>query len=104
MLQELDGWWECCRNVFSCPVFLCIWHVTKAWLEQLRQKLLDKTQLRAVFLALYNIMFMHHSDEDSVHHEMDRLKETFPEEKRVHDWIQRAWTSNVSTQLCPIRW
>lgn len=80
--------------------------MTKAWLEQLRQKLLDKSQLRAVFLALYNIMFMQHTGEDSVHAEMDHLKKSFPEEERVHDWIQRAWTGNISVFLsirAPIR-
>jgi len=47
-----------CRSVFGpdMPIFLCIWHVQKAWLTQLRPKLHDTGLFRACFQELVNLM------------------------------------------------
>jgi hypothetical protein len=39
------------------PVFLCTFHVLKAWLEQLRHKVKDKARYTEAFQALQGIMY-----------------------------------------------
>lgn len=39
-------------------VFLCVWHVIKNWVEQLRAKLKDKGKYEHFFKLLYDLLYM----------------------------------------------
>ena len=39
-------------------IFLCIWHVLKNWVEQLRAKMVDKEKYKSFFDSLYDMLFM----------------------------------------------
>ena len=48
-----------CRLVFPGMVmFLCVWHVLKCWLTNLRNKLVDKLKFTEYFDALHVLMYM----------------------------------------------
>jgi hypothetical protein len=50
---------DICRRVFNqeCKVFLCHFHVLKAWLENLRRRLSDKSRFTEAFDMLRAIVY-----------------------------------------------
>lgn len=46
-----------CRTVFpEMPILLCLFHVLKAWMEQLRSKVRSKDKFSKVLKALYALV------------------------------------------------
>lgn len=94
----------CHRSSLFCLVYLCIWHVTKAWMEQLRRKLIIKGKLKEVFKALYRIMHLrcNGSEEDKMNAVLAaiaKLKEDYKDEVQVLEWFQSTWVGKIGVIL-----
>ena len=94
-----------CREVFDCPVLLCLWHATKAWLEQLRAKLHDKSRFREAFDSLYAIMFLKAAGTReqrlaALQESIDALEEDFEDEDDMLQWFQHEWEPKLGAQAC----
>lgn len=90
---------------------VCCWHSTKAWLEELRPKLEDKTRFREAFDMLHDIMFMRPTgpyDERlaAVTQAITDFKAAFAGEKEVVDWFKRAWEKKKGAAMKdqPMSW
>lgn len=46
----------CNRVIFQCEVYICIWHVRRAWLKNLVMKVKDDTTRHSMFKHLDDIM------------------------------------------------
>jgi hypothetical protein len=90
--------------VLACPILLCTFHATKAWLEQLRKKLKNKTLFTAAFDGLYSIM--HLKARGSREERMAAVKEAiaafaehFAHEPDVVAWVQSTWEPKAGVWL-----
>ena len=93
------------RQALGCPIFLCLWHGTKAWLEQLRRKLVNKERIREAFQALYGIMFLRAagSREErlaAVNAKIAAFKSAFAEERAMVAWFEREWEKKKGALVC----
>lgn len=98
-----------CRLVFKdCPIFLCTFHVTKAWLEQIRQKLFDKEQMKPVYKGLRKILYMKPPGDDlhkhvAVEAAVEEFRKRFKEEEAMLKWFDRMWLPDIRMSLFPCR-
>jgi hypothetical protein len=92
------NWWLS-RIVFgdNTKVFLCLFHVLKAWLENLRRKMINKSRFREAFETLKSIVYWRKpgaSDEEK-RSEIDRLidefRETFKAEGSLLHYFNSFW-------------
>ncbi|KAH9299293.1 hypothetical protein KI387_030975, partial [Taxus chinensis] len=55
------------REVFQCEVYLCSWHVRRAWLKNLIAKVKDVETRQAMFTSLGEIMHKSPTEEAAIH-------------------------------------
>lgn len=88
------------RQAFNgqCKPLLCSWHATKCWLEQLRNKLVDKSRFREAFDCLYAVMYLRARTTDTdaqclaaIDDQLAAFRTAFVMEQGVHDWSDREW-------------
>jgi hypothetical protein len=80
----------------AVPVFLCTWHATKCWLEQLHNKLVDKSRVTETFNAIHDIMLLKVAGTPeeklaAVDAAIKAFKEAFSDEGAVLQWFEREW-------------
>jgi hypothetical protein len=99
-----------CRQVIKTidgavvSVFLCTWHcnwhatwhATKCWLEQLRNKMVDKERFTEAFHTILTIMLLKvggTSEEklSAVDTAKQKIEEAFSSERSVLQWFEREW-------------
>lgn len=87
------------------PVYLCHWHVKRAWLQNLLAKC-DRGKPAAVFQRLSHIMVMlkHHDEPDAaflarIQHQMEALYQEFADQSSCVDYIQRQWGSETKLSM-----
>lgn len=73
-----------------------MWHVFKAWREQIRNKLMDKSRFQEAFSMLQSISCSQQTGTpDEVRKAADAaisaFLDHFSDEKEVCDWFKRAW-------------
>lgn len=100
VLPSLTWGFEC-RKVLNVDPYLCTWHATKAWLEQCRNKLVDKDRFQEAFDALHDVMVMKlvGTREERLQQVDDALKkvqEQFAGETEWLKWLNRAWVPKSS--------
>ena len=92
-----------CRQQYGedFPVYLCHWHVKRAWLQNLLAKC-DRGMPKAVFERLGQIMAMlkHHDESDAaflarVKQCMEQLYTEFAAHTSCIEYLQRQWASDV---------
>lgn len=93
---------EHCRQALDVPVLLCLWHATKAWLEQIRNKLVNKQRCKEAFDTLHDIMYLKATGTlaqrcAAVDAAIEQFKETFSDEPEVIDWFELAWEKKRGT-------
>jgi hypothetical protein len=86
------------------PVFLCTFHVLKAWLEQLRHKVKDKARYTEAFQALRGIMYQvaAGSFEERmavIDGAIALFKKQFEDEKALLAYLTSTWEHKRGTQL-----
>lgn len=96
-----------CREMYAedFPVYLCHWHVKRAWLQNLLAKC-DRGKPAAVFQRLSHIMVMlkHHDEPDAaflarIQHQMEALYQEFADQSSCVDYIQRQWGSETKLSM-----
>ena len=92
-----------CRELYgkNFPVYLCHWHVKRAWLK----KLLEKCGIgmpKAIFdyLAHFMAMLKHHNETDAafldrVKQSMEQLYTDFAEQKAFVTYFRPQWGTDV---------
>ena len=88
----------CNREIFQCEVYLCIWHVRRAWLKNLVMKVKDDTTRRAMFKRLGDIMHSH-KNVNSALEETNKFLNDFQEETTFVDnfqWLDRIGLISVA--------
>lgn len=85
-----------CRRVLKCPTILCTFHVTKAWIEQLRKKLVDKTRFTETFDGLYSIMHLKAAGTTversaAIDAALAKFAKQFEDEAEVTGWVTSTW-------------
>jgi hypothetical protein len=96
-----------CRRVFGeeCKVFLCLFHVLKAWLENLRKKLSDKSRFREAFEMLRGIVYWQRPgapEEEkaaSIDHLINEFRRTFDTETSLLDYFDSYWEQKKGETL-----
>ena len=82
-------------------MFLCVWHVLKCWLTNLRNKLVDKLKFLQFFHSLRDLMYMEgHSDPTAtVAAAINKFEASCNAagEPRVLQYFQETWKENVGT-------
>lgn len=97
--------------MLGCPVLLCTWHATKAWLEQLRNKLRDKSRFREAFDTLHNIMLLKATGTReqrlaALDASITNFEEAFKKEdgkEGVLAWFRREWKPKLRAQAAYCR-
>jgi hypothetical protein len=96
-----------CRRVYGeeCKVFLCLFHVLKAWLENLRKKLSDKSRFREAFDMLRGIVYWQRqgaTEEEkaaSINHLIDEFRKTFDTEMSLLNYFGSYWEQKKGKTL-----
>jgi hypothetical protein len=81
-----------------------LWHATKAWLEQLSQKMVDKSRVSEAFNSLYNIMYLQTSGSTAerliaVDEKIAQFKAAFAGEDSMMDWFVSTWEKKKGTRI-----
>lgn len=104
-----------CREVLSTPgyivpVFICTWHATKTWIEQIRCKLIDKSLFTDAFNGLHDIMTMDPGGTReerlaAVDSAIGGWQEQFKDETELLKWFNRYWEpkKGVLHVLTPVK-
>ena len=81
------------RTCTNCMILLCVWHVRRAWLKNVGNKVKGRENNISIFRTLGEIM---HScqDDGSVQHEIVRFLDEFREHKRFLDYFRTTWLAN----------
>ena len=90
---------------YTVPVFICTWHATKTWIEQIRNKLINKDLYTEAFNGLHGIMTM---DPDGTHEErlaavdsaIGDWKEQFRAEDGMVKWFTKYWEPKKGILRC----
>ena len=95
-----------CRQVFGSdlPVFLCTWHVTRAWLKQLRAKLKSKSRFQETFNALHKLMYMKGGEsqektQELIQEAIHSFKARFQDAPAVVTYFERKYQTNTGALL-----
>lgn len=84
-------------------MFLCTFHVTKTWLEQIRRKLVDKMRYKAAFDALREMLYFKAAgsgDERlaAVETLIAAFKQAFAQEPALLSWFCADWYKKRGAQ------
>ena len=74
------------RVTFQCEVYLCNWHVRRAWIKSLVMKVKDAITRRSMFKRLGNIMH-NHKNVDSALEEANMFLNEFKEENAFVEYF-----------------
>jgi hypothetical protein len=87
-----------CRQVFKTidgavvPVFLCTWHATKCWLEQLRNKMVHKERFTEAFHTILAVMLL---KVGGISEEKVSAVDTAKKKLRRHSAVRGAYCSGL---------
>ncbi len=77
------------------PIYLCAWHVLKAWHLRSMEKIKDNEMRHAIFDNLHTIMYMPIESSESIEAFMTRGKhkiiESFTQHLPSDSWIRYFW-------------
>jgi hypothetical protein len=78
------------------PIYLCVWHVLKAWHLRLIKKIKDNEVRSAILDDLHTIMYMPIEPNESIEAFMTRgrnkIIESFTQHLPGNTWIRYFWT------------
>ncbi|XP_057850565.1 uncharacterized protein LOC131061078 [Cryptomeria japonica] len=96
MLDDAGAKIKAIREVFQCDVYLCSWHVRRAWLKNLIAKVKEKAIRQEMFDRLGFIM--HHSmDEDSTRNAIHIFIEDFKDtQSSFIEYFKGQWSNRLS--------
>lgn len=95
MPVDIDA--ACCRTVFpGLPVYLCTWHVTKAWVKQIRSKVKTGAQFQRAFTGLHKIMTMPAAGDRAatlraLNEKLDAYEAEFAEHPALLEYVRGYW-------------
>ena len=81
------------RILTNSTILLCVWHVRRAWLKNIGNKVKGRENIICIFRALGHIM---HScqDDASVQNAVARIFEDFSEETNLLKYFKTTWLAN----------
>jgi len=81
------------RTCTNCTILLCVWHVRRAWLKNVGNKVKGRENKIHIFRALGEIM---HScqDDGSVQQAVARFLGKFSEHKKFIEYFTTTWLGN----------
>jgi len=78
------------------PIYLCAWHVLKAWRLHSMEKIKDNEMQRAILDNLHTIMYMAIEPNESIEafmtHGKNKIIESFTQHLHGDSWTQYFWT------------
>ena len=93
----------------DAKIFLCKWHVKRAWLKNLISKVKTWEKRSAMFKALGSIMESQgnaeHSEQECHEVAMQRLEEyyaKFKDEPVFIEYVKREWENKIGEKTCRI--
>ena len=81
------------RTVTNSTILLCVWHVHRAWLKNVGNKVKGSESKSHIFRALWEIMHSCHDDE-SVKNALARFFDEFSEHKSFLKYFNTTWLAN----------
>ncbi len=78
------------------PIYLCKWHILKAWRLRLMEKIKDNEMQRAILDDLHTIMYMPIEPNESIEtfmtHGRNKIIESFTQHLPGDSWTRYFWT------------
>ena len=81
------------RTCTNCTILLCVWHLRRAWLKNVGNKVKGRENKICIFRALGEIMHPC-QDDGSVQHAVVRFIDEFGEDKRFLEYFRTTWLAN----------
>lgn len=81
------------RSSIKCKILLCVWHVRRAWLKNVGNKVQGRENQIHIFHSLGEIMHTCEDDE-SVKKTVERFFERFRDQPRFLEYFKTTWLAN----------
>jgi hypothetical protein len=106
--KAVFDWLHICREVFgdTVPVYLCIWHVLRCWLDHLLKKVRIPHLVEEMFQALRRIMLFREAmptgdPEGVIQRMLEDFYRTYAAQKQFLDYFKRTWHGQAGmSRLC----
>lgn len=86
-----------CRDTFQCRVFLCLWHVRRAWFKGLLKKCFNFDVQKEIFRLLGHILYCTKSGPNA----MDTIEEfmqIFIDQREFMEYFKKRWLTRIGIQ------
>eukprot|EP01018_Ginkgo_biloba_P021358 Gb_34654 [translate_table: standard] len=90
------------RDVFQCPILLCLWRIRRAWLKNITKKCSNIEVRREMFKRLGHIMYSTWSGADSVD-AMSEFMQDFVDQSAFLKYFKSRWVPKIEMWLAAMR-
>ncbi|KAH9324532.1 hypothetical protein KI387_004710, partial [Taxus chinensis] len=90
------------RDMFQCPIFLCVWRVRRAWLKNITNKCSNIEVRREMFKRLGHIMYSTWTGVDSVD-AISEFVQDFIDQSAFLKYFKSRWVPKIEMWLAAMR-